>query len=238
MRATLITCTGDRQEAFSLCERFIARQSHKYDRWIVVDDGLASTRCSQGQEVLRLPSVVGPSLNRNLRAALDLCSAIDEAVLIIEDDDWYAADYIETTLKLLPSAALVGHGGGVYYHVGLRRFRNNRVSAHARLCATALRFEIVPCLQRIARGTDPYIDLRLWGKDGFKGAKRLTFDRPCKCIGIKGMPGRRGIGIGHRETWMRRRGHSDPSLTKLRELIGSDADLYAKFYMPGKCDPS
>ena len=38
-KITVITCTGDRPEAFKLCRTWMSRQTRKPDQWIVVDDG-------------------------------------------------------------------------------------------------------------------------------------------------------------------------------------------------------
>ena len=64
---TLITPTGDRHEAFALCEKWIGRQSYIGQiQWVVVDDGHEPTETTLGQEVLRPEPVEGYSLCRNL----------------------------------------------------------------------------------------------------------------------------------------------------------------------------
>ncbi len=234
MRTTLITCTGDRAEAFRLCERFVSRQTTKPSRWIVVDDGVGATQCTCGQEILRLPPMQGQSLNRNLLAALKICTASDEAIVIVEDDDWYARNYLETYVPYLERFSLVGQGNGIYYHVGMRRYRHTRKTQHASLCATMFRYELVPYVKHICKVRGPFIDKRLWRRTKLPGGRHLAPDQPSRCIGIKGMPGRSGIGVGHRATWMGRRGLADPDLIKLRQLIEDDADLYAKYYQPNR----
>jgi hypothetical protein len=67
-----------------------------------------------------------------------------------------------------------------------------------------------------------FIDMaffRLMGKD----IKVNLFDGKDLAIGIKGLPGRKGIGMGHRaEVKMAR----DPDFSKLKELIGDDYMYY------------
>jgi len=53
------------------------------------------------------------------------------------------------------------------------------------------------------------------------------------CIGIKSMPGRRGYGVGHminRVGKHNRPTNPDPTLAKLIDLIGKDAEAYIPYY--------
>jgi hypothetical protein len=173
----------------------------------------------------------GHSLNRNLLAALNVCTARDEAIAIVEDDDWYAGEYLEFYVPFLERFSLVGQGHGLYYHVGLRRYRSNRQTGHSSLCSTLLRYEVVRYMKEAAcKHRSPFIDKRLWRQPKLPVERHLVFDQPMMCVGIKGMPGRSGIGIGHKRNWMGRRGLPDPSMVTLRALIDNDVDLYEHYY--------
>jgi hypothetical protein len=63
-----------------------------------------------------------------------------------------------------------------------------------------------------------FIDLELWRKH----RSRYLFGGGRVC-GIKGLPGRGGIGMGHSRDF---NGTHDPDGRILREWIGDDADLY------------
>jgi hypothetical protein len=52
-RIVLVTPTGDRPEAFALCEKYVASQTVKPDVWIVVDDGEVPAVCTMKQHYIR-----------------------------------------------------------------------------------------------------------------------------------------------------------------------------------------
>jgi hypothetical protein len=57
----------------------------------------------------------------------------------------------------------------------------------------------------------------------FHGCESANLFTGNHVIGIKGLPGRMGIGIGHRQSF---KGQDDPDGLKLREWIGDDAGIY------------
>jgi hypothetical protein len=223
MKLSVITMTGDRPEAFALCERWMKRQTIAPDEWIVVDDGKTPTACTMGQRYLRRdpkPSDPPNTLTLNLMHALD--AATGDAIVIVEDDDWYAPDYLEWMLDELQRLDVAGEGNALYYHVGVRRWREFEHDGHASLCSTGFRRSVLQQVRRLAQTPDPFIDTRIWKLRGMRKRVSTTARR---VIGIKGMPGRTGTGVGHRPTgdqW-----NDDPDLMKLRSLIGADADAYS-----------
>lgn len=223
---TLITLTGDRPEAFSLCERWMSRQSYARPvQWIIADDGREPAKCTLGQTVLRLEPMAGNSFCRNLRAVLDAGIIAGEKIAFIEDDDFYGRDWLDTVADTLDDAGVCGEGFATYYHVGRRALWQHDNAKHASLCATAIGAELLPALRSIAGGESPFIDVALW---------RLPVTRclwPPRgrpgVVGIKGMPGRLGIGAGHDPTCD---GYKpDPELYGLSKLIGPEAETYRGF---------
>jgi hypothetical protein len=85
------------------------------------------------------------------------------------------------------------------------------------------RGDMLDVLRLACRDDDPFVDLRLWG--AAQGGRVWNPDAR-QMIGIKGMPGRAGIGIGHRPrgSWPK-----DRDLAVLRRWIGDDAEAYAGF---------
>lgn len=223
MRLSLVTCTGGRPEAFALCERWMGRQTKRWHEWIVVDDCDPATTTRMDQVVVRPKPRWdgGATLGRNMLAALERVSG--DAVAFIEDDDWYAPDYLENTLRMLSLAPMVGEGWVRYYNVRKRTWAQRCNAAHATTASTACRTECIPAIVDVINKSSTYCyDLGMW-RAVPETALVLNVH---KYVGIKGMPGRPGLADGHRDESI---GGPDPELSRLREWIGDDADLYRDF---------
>ena len=204
----LITPTGARKAQFELCKRWMNRQTYKGDVvWIVVDDALPITIGNSGipyrsdwtiVKIYPRPFWRGNNTQaRNIKAGIDFlkekyCKDEIEAIFIIEDDDYYKPVYLEKMMERLGNYWLLGETNTIYYNVQWRRFVTNPNRHHASLFQTAFTWETIPIIE--ASYTDKFIDARMWqlGKN-----KHLFFDNFLS-IGIKGMPGRNGIGAGHK----------------------------------------
>lgn len=234
---TLITPTCDQPIGFGLCEQWMRRQTVPLAsmQWIVVDDGIEPATPTCGQQYVRRirePDCSGAqSLCRNLLAALPL--ARGEHIVLIEHDDWYAPTHVASLVDLLASRTVLAAGDDKqrYYHVGARRWKvyQNRGAA---LCQTGFRRALLPLFQRVVQQS---LAANKYGIDGLFW-RSLTADRKrlqhtATAIGIKGLPGRPGLGLGHRPeiitTWT-----PDPSLTVLRAWIGADIEHYAPYGTP------
>ncbi|MCC7422015.1 MAG: glycosyltransferase family 2 protein [Planctomycetaceae bacterium] len=234
-----MTPTHDRPVAFALCERYMARQT--YDgpvRWIVVDDGTESVECHHGQEHIRLPSIESPreSFRANWRAGL---GEVDPTgiTLFIEDDDWYSPEYIDRMVELLAEATIAGESRARFYNVRRRMWLVHPNRSHASLCQTGIRGEemhdrVLHILKHDRRIES--LDGRLWKRASVPERAKLLRPASTMLVGIKGMPGRSGLGVGHAsETQLASEGYAkDPSLDKLREWVGDDASNYAAFFSP------
>jgi glycosyltransferase involved in cell wall biosynthesis len=223
---TLITATGARPEAFTLCERWMRRQTYQgYIQWIVVDDGPEATVSSLGQIVMRPLPHWKPgrvTLPRNILEALPLAEA--EKILFIEDDDYYAPGYVETMVARLELSDLVGELDSHYYHVGTRMWRNCKNRGHGSLFQVGIRRGLIPKLQAFCKEASYFLDLGLFGAV----RSRKLFPASTLSLGMKGMPGRQGIGIGH-NTVRSRLWNPDPDLTWLTERIGADVEFYKPY---------
>ena len=70
------------------------RQTCKYTEWLVLDDGVVPQSPTLGQRYIRCPEYRGrASLAQKLKLAVR--EATGDAILVIEDDDWYAPDYLQ-----------------------------------------------------------------------------------------------------------------------------------------------
>lgn len=223
---TLLTATGARPRAFALCERWMAAQDYTGPvRWLVVDDGqepqpVAFQREGWAVEVIRPAPAWKPGQNtqaRNLLAGLAHCCSTDR-VVVIEDDDHYAPDWLTHVAGELDRAELVGESHARYYNLPRRIGRQLPNAGHASLCSTAVRGRAVDALRKACQSSPKFIDLSLWRRFQDKhlfGGHRV--------VGIKGLPGRGGIGIGHKEQF---RGTHDPDGALLKQWIGDDARAY------------
>lgn len=199
-RVSLITPTGSRREAFALCERWISQQTYKGPmEWIVIDDGDPPVTCHLQQLLLRPPwrwtSSGQPTLPKNLLQGLPHVTS--EYLLFIEDDDYYAPGYVATMVQRLSEAALVGEQNAHYYHVGLGAWHICNNTKHSSLCQIGIRAELLDCAIEVCRRGSYWIDLTLCSEV----RDRKLFPYSGQAIGVKGMPGRPGIGVGHRVGW-------------------------------------
>ena len=226
---TVITPTGERPFAFGLCQKMIARQTYRGAiRWVVVDDGDAPSeikirRKNLEIEVIRPKPLWKPGDNtqgRNLLAALDLVSC-DDTIVFWEDDDWYSPKWLSEIERQSKKAELVGESLAIYYNVRTRRVARLGNEEHASLRCSAIRGEALSTFREVLQTPYKYYDMRLWKRHQDKAVfnARLT-------VGMKGLPGRPGIALGHDG----RKGEFDKQGHVLRSLIGEDADWYLPFY--------
>lgn len=234
---TLITCTGGRPESLARCASYVGRFDNPRGltvQWIVVDDDGGSASApfpSNARSGLLSVSYIKPahvwSPGMNTLAA-NLLTAIEhvshDKILFIEDDDYYHADYMMQQVDRLDNDGLVGEGVSWYYHVPTRRWREMYNVHHASLCQTGMRSSLLGVLSRICSAANPeFIDWCLWG--GHVMRSQCLVNGVPRVVGIKGMPGRPGIGVGHRPDlgagW-----NTDLDGAKLREWLGNDAEAY------------
>ncbi len=233
----LLTPTRGRPRALAICSDYVQRMGAAV--WITIegdqsggqiaamDDGYHIRRY-QRSDLSKLMSLAD-SLREGIHFARILAGNEPLQIAVIEDDDWYAPTYVHWLKKALAESPLVGEGCAVYYNVWSRTYRKIQNTAHASLCSTAWDDgQVGDTINRILYdalsrdGFAEFIDVRLWrafegGKVWQPGVRRV--------VGLKGLPGKRGIGVGHQD-----QPNADPSMEYLRRLIGDDADRYEKMY--------
>jgi hypothetical protein len=247
---TLITATGERPKAFELCSMYVMR----FDRpnvpiqWIVVDDSVEDSFASlkdrnnpiySERTMMRFVSEGieclffkprhrwRPGLNTlplNLTEAFEYVKY--DAVFFIEDDDWYSRHYLLRQYEALicNGAMIVGETPSRYYHVPTKQVRILKSVSHASLCQTGINSCILPMLSEICNNTTQAIDFNLWS--AFIGLDSQILRESFNCVGIKGLPGRPGIGIGHTPQRHPGQWRSDRDLSILNSWIGPDVALY------------
>lgn len=230
---TLITPTGARPEAFARCEQYIKRQTYKGRiQWIVIDDCLPATPTTMGQKYIRGPIDWNPNLNTqryNMDEALKHVEG--DAIFVIEDDDYYAPNYLEVLLNFLQYTEIVGLGNTYYYSVLSPGFKMMKNYGHASLCQTAVRKSQLQLLYQAVHSGEKYFDISLWKQVQEKEIPMIIYSNSAISVGMKGLPGRGGIGAGHNH----RDYFYDASHKKLIELIGEeDANWYKQFTVLGQ----
>ncbi len=239
---TIITCTGDRPIAFCRCELYLARQTSRDFHWIVVDDGLTETVCSQGQEYVRLPPAASPkeSFRANYIAALSRVQT--PYFLVAEDDDWYSRWYVEFMHDLLRfgESLLVGESRAKYYNVRHRAWKVHRNTRHASLSQTGFRTLLTRDVMLAYLQSDPnpqQLDGAIWKRCGLLRSQMQLLPVSSHCVALKGTPGRSGLGIDHTLNELRRHDYTfDPNAERLKLWLGGDARHYEECYAaPADC---
>lgn len=195
---TAITPTGDRPLAFELCRKWMSNQLRKPDQWLVIDDGKEPlpNNLPNMQYIRREPQPDDPkhTLNLNLLAALPHIAG--DKIVIIEDDDYYGPEYISDIALRLNYFDLCGYDKARYYHIYEQKYFRFLNTDYASLCQTGFRRIMLDEFEKELRLNEPMLDVRFWRKS--KSNKRLfNNDTKILMIGIKGLPGRNGIGAGH-----------------------------------------
>lgn len=231
----IMTCTGDRHEAFLLLQKYVARQTFGGGvQWLVVDDGRRHSELTVPLppnirvDHVKLPPV-GPgfaSFRRNMKHALANIGA--PLVVVMEDDEWYGPRWVKEMAGLLEDATLAGERRALYYNVKCRLFRRWNNTRHASMCQTAFRREFAETITRkIQKSATVMIDKVIWKMDVPK-KMAPPFNQ---CVGIKGMPGRGGIGAGHRPR--KKLYKHDADGLYLKGILGdADAEPYLALYDP------
>lgn len=233
MKLSVITPTGDRPEAFRLCELWMSRQTRKPDEWIVIDDGWAPIEAefSTATQVIRPRELWSKENTQAKNLLIGLAAATGDVIVFIEDDDAYRADYLAHMVNLIECGAdIAGETRSIYYHMPSAQWLQNENIEHASLCQTVISRRMAGCFADLLQYNHSFYDVLLWQtanvrRNGWHG---VLEDYQGLCLGVKGMPGRKGIGSGHRpnsQYWNK----DDEQFSKLKEVIGDDWKHYSKF---------
>ena len=229
----LITPTGARRDQIKLCQTWMQKQTYTGEvTWVIVDDAYPRTIeniTRPGWNVIKVypeprwttgMNTQARNISVGVNTALSSCKDI-KAIFIIEDDDYYKPSYLSEMISRLNGFDLIGEMKTIYYNVLTRQYVTNPNTVHSSLFQTAFTINAIP--QLVTAFESKFIDCVLW-----KEVKnKYLFEANNLAVGIKGMPGRGGIGAGHR---MARGFSKDINLTHLNALIGEDYKQYEKFY--------
>lgn len=146
-----------------------------------------------------------------------------DAVILIEDDDWYDPTYVERLSNEWEKAgkpAIFGIEETTYYHLGIRSFVEEKHLGRASAMSTLLTKEVL----NIKWPNDNYVftDIALWKS---LPGKTILFERLLS-LGIKHGIGLTG-GIGHNTQWSGYK-QKDPDLNWLKKTVDPEAFEFYK----------
>jgi len=228
MNVYALTPTGMRPEGLALLSEYLNAQTYQGPlTWIIVDDCDPGTREPCMRDGIAVHTIrpewrwqSGDNTQAACMAAGLTLPGVDDAIVILEDDDVYLPDHVLNVLDGLKRADLVGERDSCYYNVATGRWRVLGGKYHASMCSVGCKGWATDHLLRLCQGGGSMLDMRLWRT--FDGSKKLF--KSHNVIGIKGLPGRPGIGVGHRNRF----GQPDTNNT-LRTWIGDYANNYDIF---------
>lgn len=237
----LLTATGDREIAFGLCVKWMLEQTYEGDiHWIIVDDGFTKAtekildktqfdkrfRVQAIKRIQEKDEAGARSMAQNILIGSAMVK--ENLIIVIEDDDWYSPQYLKDMINRLQKYDAVGTIWQNYYFLPDKTYRTykNRGSA---LCSTGFQRVLLPYLRESAhrsykknlKGLDAYF----WQEvEASKKYKIQIFDnKKHLMIGMKGLPGREGIGIGHHRRRHSRWLNDDSEASVLRDWVGEKA---------------
>lgn len=199
----IIPDRGDRPQFLANCLRMVERQTISPDELIIVNDKPENEKCD---------------ITKRYREGYDkLRSRGLHAIFLIENDDWYAQNYLEFMLSqwtLHGKPDIYGTNFTIYYHLKLRAWHrmghDDRASAMNTLLKADLNFDW-------GKDDYPYTDQHIW-----KILKGIAFD-PGNLISI-GM--KHGIGMCggafHTDRY-HRYVNQDPDMLWLKRKIDSES---------------
>lgn len=234
----IITPSGGRPAQFNLCKYFMKRQTYLGKVvWVIMDDCIPISTDSveidfrDNWTIIKIYPIPiweeGQNTQvRNISLGIEMLLRMYnkdeiEGIFIIEDDDYYKPEYLERMILRLKGFFITGEKNTIYYNVAYRRYIDNGNIYHTSLFQTAFTVDALPNLEKSY--SDRFIDAALWNSLQNKN----LFNEGNLSIGIKGMPGRYGIGAGHGNA-----GNmiEDKDFSYLKLIIGGeDAKLYERY---------
>ena len=219
----VVTPTHGRPEALELCRLWMSRQTRQPDDWQIVDD-----------------AEIPPGWQNycaNLRIGIENANA--DAIVIVEDDDYYRPSYLELVDGWLSMVEIIGNQHIRYYDLRNRMWISERRRVSP-LAQTAFRIEhrplFIDVLERVARVSKPYVaresgetvDGGFWDSVRDRKLSSALPMSPFRWVGMKGMPGSAQIS-SVREQDRSRWSRDSEGLDQLRTYLGEDAEHYLPF---------
>lgn len=232
----LITPTGGRPKQIELCTKWMKHQTYIGEViWVIVDDCIPTTTDFIKEDFRTNWKIIklypkpewheGQNTQaRNLLAGIQAVKLYKPTfTFIIEDDDYYKPCYLTEMMKKCKSSFnIIGERFTVYYNVVLKGWRRNGNRDHASLFQTAFNLEGLEALEKACTKNSKFIDLLLF-RNLVPRSRINLFEGLDLAIGVKGLPGRPGIGIGHKQKFLI---EPDKDMSMLKKWMGNDYMYY------------
>ena len=223
----IITPSGDRPLQFSLCKEWMKKQDFTDKvHWIVADDSVHGYYDTSGMpdnwEITHL-KIKRDSEPKSSTQAENLLLALNhikyDKIAMIEDDDYYASDWLSLCSTVLNNFNMFGIKNLLYYNMSNRtwvykKYRNTNNDSNP-MYSTAFNKKFVEALKYICKENTDRLDNLLWLQ---KDSYYLMDCNIPSAIGIKGLPGRPSMNMGakHRSSL----GNDDQNFNMLKTFIG------------------
>ena len=232
----LLTPTGGRLKQMELCAKFMKQQDYEGEvLWVLVVIPVTvyyiKKSFRENWTIVKVYPEPAWSTGQNTQAR-NLLVGIKEikkyleikAVFIIEDDDYYSPRYLRIMLSKLKGYDIAGEMYTIYYNPILRGYMRNINGYHASLFQIAFVPELLPIFEMVCATRVRFIDMDFFRTLLSQKKKINLFNNMDLAIGIKGLPGRPGIGMGHKR--VNNRLIADPELVKFKKFLGEDWIYY------------
>lgn len=153
-----------------------------------------------------------------------------DLIFFIENDDYYAPDYLEMMHRNWIAEGkpnMIGTGSTLYYHIGILKYTTMKHRSRASAMNTA----IVPGLDlKWCADSEPFTDMFLWMREDANDISRVVF-YPDKIysLGIKHGMGKCG-GMNHVNR-LHRYDNSDADMSYLRGIVDKKSfEFYKKLH--------
>lgn len=209
MQVALLTPSGGRPRQLELCRKWVNR----FDLSGV--SGVSGVDHFVSERDLDVP--------RNLLACIGDAGDGYDIYAVVEDDDFYPRDYLANVVYKFWGLHNVAVGCEIttYYHVPTGGIHCQRHEGRASLNSTSFSRGALETVKKVlAEAKDNFVDIELW-KAFDPNAVGWLARGP---VGMKGLPGRKGAGAGHKPRFFRiKDGKLRPML---QQLVGPEWMTY------------
>lgn len=208
----IVPTRNNRPNFLRQCMKYVGRQTHQPAHIEIVDYPQKT-----------FPVDLSERYKYGFERMRDKC----DLIVIMEDDDWYAADYVENLVKIWEASnrpQIVGYSSTIYYFIHTQNYCMINHPGRASAMSTAISADAVILLDW--KQIDPlWFDIGAWQQ--LQGVAAPVAERWLS-LGVK-----HGLGdchgAGHKRTFYRgERDNVDYGMQYFKKIVGDDFRFYAE----------